>query len=293
MNKLDVRYINLMNDIIMNGVKKENRTGTDTYSVTGRTLPHDMSEGFPVLTTKKVAFKTMAVELEGFIKGITDKAWYQERNCHIWDEWCNPESIPVVTENRKQLQLENMDLGPIYGYQWRGFNEPYMNIFSGYNNEGGYDQLERVMESLKNNPNDRRMLVSAWNPLQLHQQALPPCHVLWQVFTRGNKLDMIWYQRSVDVFLGLPFNIASYGLLLSLLAKQFDFEVGTLTGFFGDTHIYANHLEATGIQADRMPFSLPKLKIDESFKDIREFEHTMVSLLEYDHHPAIKAEVAI
>lgn len=282
-NTLDKKYIELAQNILKNGTRKENRTGVDTISITGAMIRHDMSEGYPLLTTKKVFYKAMAVELEGFIKGITDKEWYKANKCNIWNEWCNPSKIPrnLTDEERKQWQLEEADLGPIYGSQWRNFNGD------------NYDQLEHVLRSLETQPGDRRMLVSAWNPLQLHLQALPPCHVLWQVVVRGKYLDLIWYQRSVDVFLGLPFNIASYGLLLMLLAKQFGYKYGTLTGFLGDTHIYKNHIDQINEQSSRSPYELPVAVIDESFTDVRNFSYDMFSVEDYFHHSAIKGEVAV
>ena len=282
-NTLDRKYLDLVADVLDTGISKRNRTGIDTLSISGAMIKHDMSEGFPALTTKRIAYKTMAVELEGFIKGITSKDWYQANNCKIWNEWCNPSIIPkgLSDEERKEFQLRELDLGPIYGSQWRNFNG------------AGYDQLEMVLHSLENNPSDRRMLVSAWNPLALHEQALPPCHVLWHVIVRGDKLDLIWYQRSVDVFLGLPFNIASYGLLLILLSKQFGYKYGTLTGFLGDTHIYENHIEQIHTQMMRQPYELPVAIIDDNFTDVRQFDYRQFELEGYRHHPSIKGEVAV
>jgi len=187
-------------------------------------------------------------------------------------------------EERKEFQFNESDLGPIYGSQWRDFNG------------GGYDQLQQVIRSLENKPGDRRMLVSAWNPLQLHLQALPPCHVLWQVAVRGEYLDLLWYQRSVDVFLGLPFNIASYGLLLSLLAHQFKYKPGILTGFLGDTHIYKNHIEQIKIMSNRLSDAkeLPKLIIHEDFKDITKFDSFEdFKIVNYEHLGVLKGEVAV
>jgi len=286
MNTLDKNYLNIAENILKNGVEKENRTGVNTISISGAMLQHDMSEGFPLLTTKKVFYKAMSVELEGFLKGITDKEWYKANKCNIWNEWCNPSKIPegLSDEERKEFQFNESDLGPIYGSQWRDFNG------------GGYDQLQQVIRSLENKPGDRRMLVSAWNPLQLHLQALPPCHVLWQVAVRGEYLDLLWYQRSVDVFLGLPFNIASYGLLLSLLAHQFKYKPGILTGFLGDTHIYKNHIEQIKIMSNRLSDAkeLPKLIIHEDFKDITKFDSFEdFKIVNYEHLGVLKGEVAI
>lgn len=277
MNTLDGQYIKLLKNILDNGTDKGDRTGTGTRSISGAMIQHDMAEGFPALTTKRLYFRTMAVELEGFIKGITDKHWYKSRKCNIWNEWSNPKTRPIGIKAE-----DHNDLGPIYGSQWRNFNGD------------NYDQLQAVMDSLENKPTDRRMIVSAWNPLQLSEMALPPCHILWQVIVRDNKLDLLWYQRSVDTFLGLPFNIASYGLLLSLLAKQFGYEPGILTGFLGDTHIYNNHREQVKEQMSRIPFELPTLVINDSFSDVRSFNSAEdIKLDGYEHHPAIKAQIAI
>lgn len=286
MNTLDEKYINLLKNIKQNGTNKGDRTGTGTRSLSGAMIQHDMSEGFPLLTTKRVAFKTMAVELEGFIKGITDKQWYKDRKCNIWNEWCNPAAIPSGLEHntRIKFQKSECDLGPIYGSQWRNFNGD------------NYDQLSKVLNSLKSNPTDRRMIVSAWNPLQLSEMALPPCHLLFQVIVRGDYLDLLWYQRSVDVFLGLPFNIASYGLLLELLAKQFDYKVGVLTGFLGDTHIYNNHVEQVDEQISRLgkEYPLPSVVITNTLTDIRNLEVSGdIVLADYNYLPSIKAEVSV
>jgi len=202
----EVEYLKLIKEILDEGILSSNRTGIRAYTVPHMMLTHNMQLGFPLLTTKKMAWKSIRVELEGFIKGITDKRWYQERGCHIWDEWCNPERLPVGLNNeqRKAYQLQEAELGPIYGAQWRN-----------YNNQG-YDQLKVIVDKLKSDPTDRRMVCVAWNPLVLQQQALPPCHYTWQVTVTGDYLNLCWGQRSCDFLLGVPFNIASYGLLLHL-----------------------------------------------------------------------------
>ncbi len=279
MNLLDTQYINLLRDILKNGTDKTDRTGVGTRSVSGRMIQHDMSEGFPALTTKKLYFKTMATELEGFLKGITDKRWYQKRGCGIWNEWSNKKTRP---ENINQEDW--YDLGPIYGAQWRDFNG------------SGYDQIGYILNSLKNNPSDRRMIVSAWNPLQLDEMALPPCHFSFQVIIRGEYLDLLWNQRSVDCFLGLPFNIASYGLLLSLLAYQFSYKPGILTGFLGDTHIYNNHIDQVNEQISRLDnaYDLPQLKINNSFNSVLELDVSKdIELINYQYHSPIKAPIAV
>lgn len=279
MNKLDDQYCKLLIDIMKNGTQKGDRTGIGTKSVSGRMIQHDMADGFPAITTKKLFFKTMAIELEGFIKGVTDKQWYKDRGCNIWNQWSNPKTRP------EGISPEDWnDLGPIYGANWRNFNGE------------GYDQLGKILDSLKNNPTDRRMIVSAWNPLQLNEMALPPCHYSWQVIVRGEYLDLLWNQRSVDSAAGLPFNIASYGLLLSLLAHQFNYKPGILTGFLGDTHIYNNHFDQVKLQISRLDeaYDLPTLKINDSFKDVREFNSFEdVGLINYKHHPPIKLIIAV
>lgn len=294
MNTLDLQYKDLLLNIINNGTRKSNRTGIDTLSISGAMIKHDMSEGFPVLTTKRVAFKTMATELEGFIKGKTSKDWYRDKGCHIWDEWCNPVKVPsnLSPEDKKIYQLGETDLGPIYGFQWSNFNAGYVNEDTF--NSNGYDQLSILVNTLQQDPQSRRMIVSAWNPLQLHMMALPPCHVMFQCLVNNGKLDLIWYQRSVDTFLGLPFNIASYGLLLTLLAKEATLIPGELIGFLADVHIYENHKEAVETQLAREPRNLPTLKIKDSYMSLWEFDAANdVELIGYDPHPAIKAEVAV
>jgi len=279
MNTLDTQYINLLEDVLKNGTDKNDRTGVGTRSVTGRMIQHNMSEGFPALTTKKLYFKTMAVELEGFIKGITDKRWYQERGCHIWDSWSSSKTRP------KNISAEDWhDLGPIYGAMWRNFNN------------SGIDQLQQALDSLVNNPSSRRILVSAWNPQQLEESALPPCHYSFQFVTRNNYLDLVFNMRSVDCLLGMPFDIASYGLMLSLVSHQTGFKPGILTGFFADTHIYNNHFEQVKEQISRLDkaYDLPQLKINDSFKNILELNVSNdVELINYQYHPTIKANIAI
>jgi thymidylate synthase len=282
---LDEKYLELANEILETGTEKENRTGINTISITGTMIKHDMADGFPLLTTKRVFYKAMAVELEGFIKGITSKDWYKSKGCNIWNEWCNPAVIPsnLKGQDRKDFMLNENDLGKVYGSQWRNFDGQ------------GYDQVKNVLNTLQSNPNDRRMIVSAWNPNVLDEQALPPCHVLWHVIVRDGKLDLIWYQRSVDVFLGLPFNIASYGLLLSLLAKETGFEPGTLTGFLGDTHLYVNHKDQIKLQTERLSGQkpLPRIEIAENI-DVLHFDcEKDVKLIDYSHCGIIAGKVAI
>src|SRR3989339_452671 len=229
-------YLDIVRNILEKGERKANRTGMDTIAIAGAIFEHDMSKGFPMLTTKKVPFKAVASELEFFIKGLTDKKWLQEKNNHIWDEWAHPKKAPYGHDaDSKKRMLEERDLGPIYGFQWRHFNAPYTSWDADYTGQG-IDQLSRVIKTLKENPTDRRMIVMAWNPVALPEMGLPPCHYGFQVTVIGKKLNLLWNQRSVDVMLGLPFNIASYALLLHLLAKETGHQEGKLVGFLADTH---------------------------------------------------------
>ncbi|MDD5086816.1 MAG: thymidylate synthase [Candidatus Nanoarchaeia archaeon] len=285
-------YLDIVKNIIDNGVLKKNRTGVDTIAVAGVMFEHDMKEGFPLLTTKSVPLKLVASELEFFIKGITDKKWLQERNNHIWDEWCTQKKVPYNhDEETKKKMSEERDLGPIYGWQWRNFGAKY-DSFDKDPIGNGIDQLKNLVETLKKNPNDRRMIVNAWNPVDLKDMALPPCHYCFQVTVINGKLNLLWNQRSVDVALGLPFNIASYGLLLHLLAKETGLNEGRLVGFLGDTHIYVNHLDGLKEQIERKPFNLPKIKT-EKFTSIFEWKYDDSIVDDYNHHPRIKFKVAV
>jgi thymidylate synthase len=253
---------------------------------------HDMANGFPLLTTKSVPFRLVASELEFFIKGITDKKWLQERKNHIWDEWCSPDAVPYGhDEKTKQKMKEERELGPIYGFQWRNFGAGYVSMDK-LPSGNGVDQLKNVVEMLKKNPSDRRMIVSAWNPVDLPHMALPACHYGFQVTVINRKLNLLWSQRSVDTALGLPFNIASYALLLHLLAKEGGFSEGKLVGFLADTHIYLNHVEGLREQLQRNPMPLPKLET-KKFKSIFDWEYTDSEVLLYKHHPRIQFEVAV
>ena len=286
------QYFEIVRQILTDGELKHNRTGVDAKSIPGFMFKHDMQTGFPLLTSKFVPFRLIASELEFFIKGITDKNWLQSRNNHIWDEWCSSDCVPYShdEETRKKMFLEN-ELGPIYGWQWRNFGAEYV----AYNKEKigyGCDQLKSLVNTLKTNPNDRRMLVMAWNPLDLHRMALPPCHYGFQVTVINNKLNLLWNQRSVDVALGLPFNIASYALLLHLLAKETGFQEGTLVGFLADVHVYVNHIKGLEEQLWRIPKKLPTIKTDK-FTSIFDWEYTDSIVSDYEHHPRIKFDVAI
>ncbi len=291
--KMDA-YLNIVRHVLKNGISKSNRTGVDALTVAGFMFEHDMAEGFPLLRTKKVPFRLVATELEFFIKGITDKKWLQDRNNHIWDEWANPKKAPYGHDGEsKKRMLEERDLGPIYGFQWRHFGAEYKSYDNNYENQG-IDQLKHLIETLKKNPSDRRMIVSGWNPTAFSTMALPPCHYSFQVTIAHNKLNLLWNQRSVDVMLGLPFNIASYALLLHLLAQETGYDEGKLIGFLADVHIYQNHLEGAYEQLRRDPNSYPFPTIyTEQFNSIFEWSAPTTMLIGYQCHPSIKFEIAV
>lgn len=280
--KFEKQYHKLLEQILDYGSYKPNRTGIGAYTLPHHMIQHDMSKGFPLMTTKKMGIKSIAAELEFFIKGLTDKKWLKDRKCNIWNEWCNPKIIPgnLTEDERKKFQLKATDLGPVYGYQWRNFNSQ------------DYDQLKSIITTLKENKNDRRMVCSAWNPNQINEQALPPCHVLWHVTVIDNKLHLCWFQRSCDVFLGIPYNIASYAILLKLIAKETGLEEGILTGFLSDVHVYENHVDQARMQLDREILKAPTLNIPD-FTNIFDWKYTDLELTKYKFHPAIKAKVAV
>jgi len=312
------QYIDMLKNILEKGETKYiPRSDVNTLVVPPMFFQHDMSKGFPLLTTKKVAKRTMAVELEGFIKGVTDKKWYQDRKCKIWDEWCNPLSIPkdLRTEDRLKAQLEGRDLGPIYGRTWGSFGNEYTGIYGhetiekrrktgnvfGDITQGGDtrskamergDQFAAMIHTLKENPDDRRMVVSAWDINVLPQQALPSCHVMFIVQHINGKLHLSWKQRSVDTFLGLPFNIASYGLLLTLICKEVNMIPGTLNGFLVDCHIYENQIEQVKEQITREPRDLPTVEIT-NWNGIYNWTYKDLKWNDYNPHGSIKAEVVV
>ena len=272
-------YISIVKDILENGQLKENRTGINTLATSGAMFSHDMQDGFPLLTTKQMSLKNIAVELEFFIKGLRSKKWLEERGNFIWSDWCNPQKVPYGNDNATKIKMrEEDDLGLIYGKQWRNFN--------------GVDQLKNIVDTLKTNQNDRRMIVSAWNPPELNQMALPPCHLLFQVIIINNKINLNWYQRSVDTMLGLPYNIASYGLLLELLAKESGFIPGKLCGMLGDIHIYENHIKKAKMQVSRIPYNLPILEIN-NFKNIFDWTYDTIKIKNYKCHEKINFEIAV
>jgi thymidylate synthase len=287
-------YLNIVKKILDGGTQKEDRTGTGTIAIAGAMFEHDMEKGFPLLTTKKMPFAIIATELEFFIKGITDKEWLKERNCHIWDEWCNPKKVPYGhDEETKKKMMEERDLGPVYGFQWRHFNAPYENYDTDYTGKG-VDQLKNLVDTLKNNPESRRMILSAWNPQQLSQMALPPCHYNIQTTVIDGRLNLLWSQRSVDVMLGLPFNIASYALLLHLLAKETGLKEGKLIGFLGDTHIYLNHVDGAKEQLERDPETYPLCRIEtEHFTSIFDWSAEDTKKIGYESYPRISFPIAV
>ena len=259
------QYLDLLRDILENGVDKMDRTGVGTRSVFGRQMRFDLNEGFPLLTTKKMHLKSIIYELLWFIRGDTNVRYLQEHGVRIWNEWAD----------------ENGDLGPIYGAQWRNWNGD------------GIDQLAEVIETLKRNPNDRRMIVSAWNPSQLKAMHLPPCHMMFQFYVANGKLSCMLYQRSCDMFLGVPFNIASYALLTMMIAQVCGLKLGDFVHVLGDTHIYHNHFEQVREQLKRVPLALPQMKINPDIKDINDFKFEDFELQNYQSYPPIKAQVAV
>lgn len=276
-----LNYLKIIGNILGMGEDKENRTGVKCITTPPQFFEHNMQVGFPLLTNKYVPFKTIAVELEAFIFGITDKEWFKERNCNIWNEWSNPNSD------------DENDLGPIYGFQWRRFNQPYKKNRERLEPhfDQPYDQLATVIRKLKEDPNDRRLVVSAWNPLQMKDMALPPCHFCLVFQHLNGKLSLNWSQRSVDTFLGLPFNIASYALLLELVARETGLTPHMLTGNLVDVHIYQNHTSQCSEMMNNETYPLPQLELTNL--SIWNWDHTQARVLNYKSHGKIKAEVAV
>jgi thymidylate synthase len=292
MNNADQEYFKLIDLVLSKGKRKGNRTGIDCLTVAGFMFEHDMSSGFPLLTSRKLPFKSTKVELEFFIKGLRSKKWLQDRGCHYWDGWCNPKIIPYANdeETKKKMAIED-DLGLIYGTQWRDFHDPDIDIGGDKNIKGkGIDQLKNLIETLKSNPQDRRMIVSAWNPLVLPFTALPSCHYGFQVTVIGDELNLAWNQRSVDVCCNQ--SITTYGLLLHLLAKESGLKEGKLIGFLMDCHIYANHIEGVKKQLTQKTYDLPTIETDK-FTSIFDWTYEDTQLKDYQCSEPIKYEVAI
>ena len=262
------QYLDLCKHVLENGTKKEDRTGTGTISTFGYQMRFDLQEGFPLVTTKKLHVKSIIHELLWFLKGDTNVAYLQENGVRIWNEWAD----------------EKGELGPVYGHQWRSW--------SGANGET-IDQISNLIETIKHNPDSRRMIVSAWNVADVDNMALPPCHCLFQFYVSDGKLSCQLYQRSADVFLGVPFNIASYALLTMMVAQACDLEAGEFVHTFGDVHIYQNHLDQVKLQLSREPKALPTLTINPEVKDIFGFSFEDFKLEGYDAHPHIKGVVSV
>ena len=262
------QYQDLLQHLLDHGTYKSDRTGTGTYSVFGYQMRFNLAEGFPLLTTKKLHTKSILHELLWFLKGDTNIAYLKENGVSIWDEWAD----------------ENGNLGPVYGYQWRSWPNP----------DGSHtDQIKKLVEGLKKNPDGRRHIVSAWNPSFIDQMALPPCHCLFQFYVADGKLSCQLYQRSCDTFLGVPFNIASYAMLTMMMAQVCDLQLGDFVWTGGDVHLYSNHVEQAKLQLTRDCRSLPTLKINPEVKDLFDFKYEDFTLENYDPHPHIKAAVAV
>lgn len=262
------QYLDLLSRILNEGVHKGDRTGTGTLSVFGNQMRFNLRDGFPLLTTKKLHLKSIIYELLWFLRGDTNIHYLQEHGVRIWNEWAD----------------ENGELGPVYGHQWRSWPD-----YKG----GTIDQITNVLEQIKHNPNSRRMLVTAWNPAEVEEMALPPCHCLFQFYVADGRLSLQLYQRSADTFLGVPFNIASYALLLQMMAQVTGLEAGEFIHTTGDTHLYSNHLEQAKLQLTRTPRPLPKIKINPDVKDLFAFKYEDFELVDYNPYPHISAEVAV
>ena len=283
-SKNEQAYLDLLKYVMTNGTEKGDRTGTGTLSHFGAQLRFDLADGFPLLTTKKVHFKSIVYELFWFLSGSTHVDYLQQNNVRIWNEW-------ATADQTARFNRPAGDLGPIYGHQWRNYGATKREDGS-YDNDG-VDQITDVIEQIKTNPNSRRLIVSGWNPKEADQVALPPCHTLFQFFVADNKLSCQLYQRSADLFLGVPFNIASYALLTHMVAQVCGLEVGEFVWTGGDCHIYQNHREQVELQLTRSLYELPTLTLNPDIKDIFAFTFDDISVEGYESHPAIKAKVAV
>jgi len=312
MNNLDRQYQELLKDIMTNGVEKDDRTGTGTISVFGRQIRHNMSEGFPLLTTKKMAVKTMMTELKWFLKGDTNIKYLVDNGCNIWNGDAykrykedkgtlamGPKSFIQKIKTQDRFAEMWGELGPIYGKQWREWKTESLiktTLKDPLSGEDTYvegtkyiDQIKNLIDGLKNNPNSRRHMVSAWNVGELDKVVLPPCHYGFQCYVANGKLSLMWNQRSVDTFLGLPFNIASYGTLLLLLCEETGYQPGELVGNLGDTHLYKNHIDQANEQCGRRPYKLPTIKLENINLLDGEFDYKIEN---YESHPTIKAPLS-
>lgn len=266
--KLMQQYLNLLKHIVDKGVKKDDRTGTGTTSIFGYQMRFDLQKGFPMVTTKKLHLRSIIHELLWFLKGSTNIGYLKENKVSIWDEWAD----------------ENGELGPVYGKQWRSWEGA---------NGKTFDQIKDVIHQIKHHPDSRRIIVSAWNVGELNEMALMPCHAMFQFYVANGKLSCQLYQRSADVFLGVPFNIASYALLTMMIAQVCHLEVGEFVHTFGDVHLYNNHVEQAQLQLSRLPYPLPQMHLNKDVKDIFDFKYEDFQLENYQSHPAIKAPVAV
>ena len=262
------QYLDLMHHVLMNGTKKEDRTGTGTISVFGHQMRFDLSEGFPLVTTKKIHLRSIIHELLWFLKGSTNVKYLQENGVRIWNEWAD----------------ENGELGPVYGFQWRSWPTPA---------NGSIDQISQIIDQIKNSPDSRRIIVSAWNVADIDNMKLPPCHCFFQFYVADGKLSCQLYQRSADIFLGVPFNIASYALLTMMVAQVCNLQPSEFILTLGDAHLYLNHLEQAELQLTRTPYPLPQMRLNPEIKCIFDFRYEDFSLENYVHHPHIKALVAV
>ncbi|MBR2514698.1 MAG: thymidylate synthase [Halomonas sp.] len=265
---LEQPYLDLMRTVLEEGVDRNDRTGTGTRSIFGHQMRFDLSRGFPLLTTKKLHLRSIIHELLWFLKGDTNIGYLQENGVRIWDEWAD----------------ENGDLGPVYGYQWRSWPSP---------KGGSVDQIANVLEQIRTSPQSRRLIVSAWNPAQVDEMKLPPCHCLFQFYVANGRLSCQLYQRSADIFLGVPFNIASYALLLSMVAHVTGLKPGEFIHTLGDAHLYSNHLEQAQEQLTRTPLAAPKLMLNDQVTRLFDFSFDDIEITGYDSHPHIKAKVAV
>ena len=283
-SKNERAYLDLLQHVLSQGTEKGDRTGTGTLSHFGAQLRFDLADGFPLLTTKKVHFKSIVYELFWFLSGSTHVDYLQENGVRIWNEW-------ATAEQTARFNRPAGDLGPVYGHQWRNYGATKDE--NGIYNNDGIDQITQVIEQIKNNPNSRRLIVSGWNPAEAEQVALPPCHTLFQFFVADNKLSCQLYQRSADLFLGVPFNIASYALLTHMVAQVCGLEVGEFVWTGGDCHIYQNHREQVELQLTRELYTLPTLTLNPNVTNIFAFNYDDISVDGYVSHPAIKAKVAV